>query len=117
MFRTGDGDGTAITRSQSSRLWTLWLAARVETLHGPGSGPSGAVPRLKLCQMNPFLSPHSILAMLPAAMAKSVIHRIVHFMSQICPIRSLLCHASHRAFTNKFAATQHKAPFPLLETN
>ena len=79
MFRTGDGDGTATTRSQSSRLWTLWLAARVETLYGPGSGPSGAVPRLKLCQMTPILSPHSILAMLPAAMAKSAIHTIVRF--------------------------------------
>jgi hypothetical protein len=69
---------------------------------------------LKLCRRALFLSPYSIFAVLPAAAAKSAVHTIVHSMSQQCPTRSPLCHASHRAFTNRFAATQHKAPFPFV---
>jgi hypothetical protein len=70
-----------------------------------------------LCRRALFLSPHSVFAVLPAAAAKSAVHTIVRSGSQQCPTRSPLCHASHRAFTNRFAATQHKLHSRLLESN
>jgi hypothetical protein len=60
------------------------------------------------CQMVPFLPPHSLFDMLPRIAAKSALHTIVRSISQKCPIRSPLCHASHKAFSNNFAATQHE---------